>query len=451
MKRDYEVIVMGSGSAGSIAALASARQGAKTLLIEESFKFGGTNTKALVGPIVPFMGEFKQQIVDGIPQEIIDELIKMNASIGHIDDPIGFAHSLTIVDFNTMQLVLSKKMTDQKNLDIAMGESVVGIKENNNKISSIITSNQYGEEKEYTADVFIDSTGDADVIALSDSPVERGRERDGLCQPMTMVFSVGGVDLEKVRDDVHENPKNFVINDALKEGQRMEYIAISGYLEEVAKSDDFPIVRDRLLFFQGIQEDEVYMNTTRILNKNNLIEKEYNEAVLEGHKQVLELHAWMKHNIEAFKNSYIKDVGEIGVRESRRIVGIQRLESENVLKGEKQKKSIAVGSYPIDIHSPDSSMMEFLEENRIRNYEIDLDMIRPINLKNVMVAGRAISATHEAHASSRVSATCMAIGQSAGVIAALSAMTGKEIDDLDYDTIKTNIVNMGGVVDRKAE
>lgn len=451
MKNNYEVIVVGSGSSGSVAALASSRYGAKTLLIEESHKFGGTNTRALVGPIVPFIGEFNQQIVDGIPQEVIDKLIILGASKGHLDDPIGFAHSLTIVDFNTMQLVLSNKILNQDNLDVVLGESVYQINEEDNQIKSVITLNQYGTKQEYFAKVFIDATGDADLVALSNSPTNQGREKDGLCQPMTMVFSLGGVDLEKVRDDVMANPDNFAVNDEIKSGKRMEYVAVAGYFDEVRTSKDFPIQRDRLLFFQGMQDDEVYMNTTRIVNKNNLDEREYNEAVLEGHRQVLSLHQWMKNNIDVFKDSYIIDVGEIGVRESRRIVGKKELVAENILKGEKQEKSIAVGAYPIDIHSPDSAQMEFLEENRVRNYEIDLDMLIPINLNNVLVAGRAISATHEAHASSRVSATCMSIGQSAGVVAAMSAKDNMFISELEYKNIKENITNIGGVVDRKAE
>src|SRR5699024_692537 len=98
MKKEYDVVVMGAGSSGVIAAIASARMGASTCLIEEREVFGGTNTTALVGPLVPFIGENKKQIVDGIPQEIIDELIRIGGSIGHVDDPIGFAHGLTPVD-----------------------------------------------------------------------------------------------------------------------------------------------------------------------------------------------------------------------------------------------------------------------------------------------------------------------------------------------------------------
>lgn len=92
-------------------------------------------------------------------------------------------------------------------------------------------------------------------------------------------------------------------------------------------------------------------------------------------------------------------------------------------------------------------MMEFLEENIVRNFEIDLEMLMPKNLDNILVAGRPISATHAAHAASRVSVTCMSIGQSAGIVAALSAQNNARIEDLDYSLIKENIIKMNGIVE----
>ena len=445
---NYDVIVIGAGSAGVIAALSSARSGAKTLIIEETSTFGGTNTNALVGPLVPFIGENKEQIVNGIPQEIIDKLISLNGSKGHVNDPIGFAHSLTPVDFKMLQVVQTNLINKEENITVQLNESVIETRLENNIITSVITKDRYGLEKEYRSKVFIDATGDADIIAMSGAEFEIGRETDGKVQPMTMVFSLGNVDLESIRDDVSKNPDNFAVSDEIKNGERMEYVAVSGYFNEVRNSESFPIVRDRLLFFEGVQPNEVFVNTTRVLNKNNLNSQELTDATLEGNTQVLELFEWMRKNIAPFKNSHLIDVGTIGVRESRRIVGKKTLIPMDVLSGAKQEKSIAVGSYPIDVHSPDSAQMEFIEEKTVKNYEIDLDMITPIALKNVLVAGRAISATHEAHASSRVSVTCMAIGQSAGVAGAIAARNKGLIEEINYEELKKEILNLGGVIQR---
>ena len=444
----YDVIVIGAGSAGVIAALSSARSGAKTLIIEETSTFGGTNTNALVGPLVPFIGENNKQIVNGIPQEIIDKLISLNGSKGHVPDPIGFAHSLTPVDFKMLQVVQTNLINKEENITVLLNESVIATKVNDGIVESLITKDRYGVEKEYSSKVIIDATGDADIIALSGADFEIGRETDGKVQPMTMVFSLGNVDLEKVRDDVSKNPDNFAVSDEIKNGERMKYVAVSGYFNEVRNSDTFPIVRDRLLFFEGVQPGEVFVNTTRVLNKNNLNSKELTEASLEGNKQVLELFEWMRNNVTPFRNSHLIDVGTIGVRESRRIVGKKILVPMDVLSGAKQKKSIAVGSYPIDVHSPDSAQMEFIEEKTVKNYEIDLDMITPIKLKNVLVAGRAISATHEAHASSRVSVTCMAIGQAAGIAASLASRKDGIIETINYEELKKEILDFGGVIER---
>lgn len=446
--KSYDVIVMGGGSAGIIAALASARSGAKTCLIEQQGVFGGTNTTALVGPLVPFLGEGKKQIVDGIPQEMINRMQALGGAIGHVDDPIDFAYGLTPVDFKIMQLVLADMVSEEEHLDVHLHTTVVACDVKDSKIDTITVSDNLGLLTKLSAKNYIDATGDADVVTLAESEVYIGRESDNKAQPMTMCFNLGGVDLEKVRDDVAAHPENFAVSDAIKNGKRMDYVAISGYFNEVRNSDTFPIKRDRLLFFQGVREGEVGVNTTRVLDKLSTNPQQLKEAELEGQRQVLELFKWLKNNISAFRDAYIKDVGSIGVRESRHLVGRKTLTEMDVLSGQKQDKSIAVGAYPIDIHSPDSAMMEFLEENIVRNFEIDLEMLMPKNLDNVLVAGRPISATHQAHAASRVSVTCMAIGQSAGIIAAMSALNKQAIEKLDYQDIKQSIVAFGGIVDR---
>lgn len=444
----YDVLVVGGGSAGVFAALSSARNGAKTLLIEERAVLGGTNTTALVGPLVPFIGENNRPIVGGIPQELISNLIKKGGSLGHLPDPIDFAYTMTPVDFKMMQLELSRMVQQEPNLEVVLHSSVIDVVVENRTLKKVMTRNPFGDICSYEAKTFIDATGDADVSALAGVEFKVGRESDGKSQPMTMCFNVGGVDLDCVRDDVASNPDNFVISEAIKNGERMGYVAISGYFKEVKESNNFPIKRDRLLFFQGVREDEVGVNTTRILNKSSLNPQELIEAELEGQTQVLSLFEWLKDNIPAFKNSYIKDVGSIGVRESRHLVGRKTLTELDVLKGNTQEKSIAVGAYPIDLHSPDSSLMEFLEENIVKNFEIDLEMLMPKNIDNLLVVGRPISATHQAHAASRVSATCMAIGQSAGIVCALSSKENKLIQDLEYNTIKNKIETMGGIVTR---
>lgn len=444
----YDVIVAGGGSAGLIAALASARSGAHTLLIEETSNYGGTNTHSLVGPLVPFIGEDKRQIVDGIPQEIIDDLIAIGGAIGHVDDPIDFAYGLTPVDFKALQLVQAEKVRQESNLEVVLSQSIIHVNVETREITYVMTQDQQGNHHTYYGKQIIDATGDADVTRLAGCDVNFGRESDSKAQPMTMCFNVGNVDLERVRDDVRDNPDNFVVSDAIKDGKRMGYVAISGYFNEVRHSTDFPIQRDRLLFFQGAQENEVGVNTTRILNYSSLIPEEYQKATQEAHHQVFELFKWLKDTIPAFKNAYIKDIGTLGVRESVHIVGRKQLNEKDVLTGSKQDKSIAVGCYPIDIHSPDSNIMEFLEDNVLRNFEIDLDMLLPQSIDNLMVVGRPISATHAAHAASRVSVTCMAMGQSAGIIAAMASRMNMSPSNLEYNDIKNEIRAMGGIVDR---
>lgn len=442
----FDVVIIGAGSAGSIAAIASARMGAKTLLIDEKDTVGGTNVRGLVGPLTSFIGEKGDVICGGIPQELIDRLIKENACIGHINDPIGFCHSLTPIDFKMMQITLFQMIDESKNITLRLNEELISSKVIDNKITSITTIDSNSKEHIYEAKVFIDASGDADLVAISNIKYTIGRKEDGMCQPMTTIFSLGNVNLDKVKEDVKNNPENFVISEDVKKNG-MGYVAISGYFKEVQESNNFPVGRDRLLFFEGTNKGEVFVNTTRICGYSSIDKNQNDAAIKEGNKQVYDLYKWLKENIEAFKDSYILDIGTLGVRESRRLIGKKTLTADDILNGRKQNKSIAIGSYPIDIHSPDSSKMNFVGDFISHDYEIDYDMCISEDVDNMLVAGRIISATHEAHASSRVTATCMSVGQSVGIAAALLAKNDSSVDEINIDELKICINNIGGITD----
>lgn len=443
----FDVIVVGGGTSGVIASIASARSGAKTLLVEESTSLGGTNTKALVGPLTSFWGENEQPVVGGIPIELLDELTEMGGSLGTIKDPIGFAYSLTPVDFNMLKLLQVLKVSDEPNMTLRMREMFIDTILDNESVIGIQTINPSGEISSYYAKQIIDATGDADVVAKANAEsVEYGRVQDKLTQPMSLIFSLNHVDFDKIKEDVQADRNNFVLSD--DEEATANYIAISGYFNEVKKSSDkneFPVTRDRLLFFEGTEANEIYCNTTRVNGLNSLITSEYTKAYQAAYRQVYELWQWMKKEIPAFKNSTIGQIGELGIRETRRIIGLKQLDVGDILEGKSQEKAIAVGAYPIDIHSPSGEEMEFVEEEIVKNYEIDLEMLLPKNLENIIVAGRPISATHEAHASSRVSATCMAVGQAVGVTCALASQKDCLIQELNYQEIKENIEALGGI------
>jgi len=438
----YDVIVCGGGTSGMNAAIAAKRNGAKTLIVEASGLLGGTNVISLVSPFMTFH-DGKRQVVQGIADEIIQRLRKQNLSFGHIKDPIAFTSSITPFDVEGLKQIYFDLVVEE-NIDVLFHSFIYNVIKEDNVLKGIEVVNKSGKMQLF-ADVIIDATGDGDVCALAGADFVMGREKDNKAQPMTMLFTMGNVNFAEIIAYMKDNKADFVI----AADYDYEYLGVSGFfskVKEAMEKNEFDLSRDRVLFFEDIQKEQVTINMTRVLNLSAVDALDLSKAEVEGRIQIKKAVKFLKDYIPGFKDAYIvRTPNAIGKRESRHIIGDYVLNEEDLLQKREFLDSIALGAFPIDIHSPDGKTI--LEHITSPNnaYEVPYRILLPKGLENILVTGRCVSSTHEANASLRVGPSVMALGQAVGTAAALAVREKTSPRSLRIDLLQETLKSQGQV------
>lgn len=417
MKKDYDVIVVGGGPSGITAALAASREHVSTLLIERYGFLGGMSSSALVYPWFTFHDLNGNQVINGIPQEIVDRLVERGGSPGHVRDSVGFVWSVTPFDKEVFKS-LALEMLEEAGVDLLLHSFVSSVQMSSQRIVKLNTTGKYGNA-EVSGRIIIDASGDADIAFLAGAPCVLGRSADGKVQAMTLIFRLGGVKTEPIRQYFLDHPDEFHPAAVQVNSRDLPFTGVSGFFKHWEKAPA-SIPRDRFLFFIGPRAGEVTVNTTRILDIDPTNPEQMTKAELIGRKQVELLTAFMKETLPGFENSFLLETAaQMGVRESRRLLGQFVLSESDILKNTEFPDVVARCGYPIDIHVPDGAAMDLVDFRT--SYGIPYRVMLPHKIDNLLVTGRAVSSTHEAFASLRVTAPVMALGQAAGIAAALAA------------------------------
>ena len=415
----YDVIVIGGGFAGTAAAIAAARRGKNVLLIEKYNCLGGAAVFDLVNPFMPYStkGDNGETVVlsRGLFGEIVEGL--RNSGGLRADNQNCFNEEI-------LKYVLMKKAIES-GVNLLFQTYVTGVRRTGERIESVRVSNVSGEE-ELFAEYFIDATGDANIAYLAGYPYKLGREGDSLCQPMTLCFRLGNVKAE--------NGMGFRarVNELYKEYQR------AGKIKNP---------REDVLIFRTVADDIYHFNTTRVIKLDPTDAYDVTKAEIEAREQVLEMYDFLRKNFEEFSESILLSSGlQIGVRESRMIVGEHTLTKEELISCTRFDDSIAVCNYDIDIHSPDGGGTSHYYFGPGQYYTIPYRCLIPKNAKNLLVAGRCISATHEAQASVRIMPTCASLGEAAGVAAAVAHDGGCGVKDIDIGELQRILTECGAKI-----
>ena len=447
---DYDVVVMGGGPSGAMAGIAAARAGARLLVVEQYGFFGGSLTAMGVGPMMSFHNNVGEQVVEGLPQELIDRLVARGASPGHIEDSTTYCATVTPFDSESLKLEL-EAMLEEAGADILFHTQLAGVQlDRDGRIAEILLCNKAGLTA-CAARVFVDASGDGDLAARAGVPFVMGREADAATQPMTMNLKVGNVDVERVRGYALENPDDFVFAHGVEEGldrlRRTPRLSLAGYRrawEAARERGEVDVPREHVLFFETASPGVVIVNTSRVQGLDATDPLQLSKAERIGRRQCKQIFEFLRRHCPGFENAIRMDASsQIGVRESRHVRGLHTLTAEDLARQRAFPDPIALGGYPIDIHSPEQARTDSVHFRKGTTYQIPMRSLLVERPDNLVIAGRCISATHEAMAAFRVTPIAMAIGQAAGTIAATAVRTGIPPARGDYEAVKERLLADG--------
>ncbi|TXG39033.1 FAD-dependent oxidoreductase [Seonamhaeicola maritimus] len=438
----YDVIVVGGGVSGSHAAIAAAKTGAKTLLIEQFGFLGGSLTAMGVGPMMTFHNKAGKQLVFGSPNEMVSRLVAKGASPGHIVDGTGYCSTVTPFDAEMLKVIL-EEMVLESGAEILYHTRLIDISKEENKIKTVFIHNRGGIQ-EIPAKVFIDASGDSEIVKLSGVPFTEGRLEDNKSQPMTTNIKVGNVNTEKLREYMINNWDQFDAEERsddkaeiLKKTKRISSWGFYDLWNKAKVKREVTVPRDNVLFFETNTEGEFIFNTSRVLGFNPLNPFDLSKAETLGRKQCVEIYNFLRKYAPGFENAtFVSTAPHIGIRESRHPHAKYVLSAEDLVNEVKFEEPIAVGGYPLDIHSPDGGTTETTHLRDEGVYYIPKEALLVNEVENLILSGRAIGADHYASAGLRVTPIAMAIGQGAGTLAGLSVINKVTPEALEYSKLE---------------
>jgi hypothetical protein len=452
VKDKVDVVVVGGGPAGIGAALASARTGANTMIVEQFGFLGGMWTAGLMNraagfkqhgppdaddkpiPLVKFAVTAKpseEDLIGGLARELFDRLQKIEGlSMGPRGE--GWWGGAPAIDPEKCKIVTDNMMKETK-VKVLFHSFVCEPIMEGKVIRGVIVENKSGRQA-ILAKIVVDCSGDADIAARSGVPYRKGRETDGRLQPVTLMIRIGGVDEEALEKYQAQDPDLGNTN----------LVNVKHVLSDKELKEKYPLPLTLVAGNKGFYPGEWYLNVTRILGIDGTDVDDLTKAELEGRKQAFILLQFLNEHIPPFRSAYIIQLAPlIGVRETRRIVGEYVLAKEDVLEARKFSDAITRCGAPIDIHNPkgDGSILFALKPGT--SYDIPYRCLVPKKVDNLLVAGRCISASHEAMGSFRITMTCMALGQAAGSAAALAVSEGISPRNIDIGSLQKTLTRQG--------
>ncbi len=465
LRPSVDVVVAGAGTAGAIAAIAAARAGAGTLLVEQYGQIGGMTNAGMT--YIGFLDGQGRPAVRGIPQELFDRLIPLQAATAHIADPLR--GSVTQADPEMLRYGLME-MLEEAGARLLLHAFLSDVLMEGDNLQGIVVETKAGRQA-VPAKVVVDTTGDGDAAARAGVPFELGRPEDGSVQPVSRMFRVANVRLERVYAYLREHPEEFGVPegwDAL-EGQTygVDYIektpGTTILLQDIVRKAQ----RDGKAFLPKnvfsiytppyrSGPAEVTLNATRVQGIDPTDPDQLTAAEIEADRQAMEVFRFLRSSVPGFEEARLLGTPyQIGVRESRRIVGEYTLTVEDILSGADFQDVVARGAYPLDIHDvgKDVKVMKRKVHGKSetmvvlqRSYAVPYRALLPHRVDNLLVAGRCLSASHEASSSVRGQAVCMATGQAAGVAAAISSRSGITPRRLPVDRLQAALRNQGVIL-----
>lgn len=403
-----DVIVCGGGPAGIAAAISAARKGAKVLLIEVHGFLGGVWTAGMVNNMIDYENK------SGLIQEILTELEKTGAQ-----------RRANVFDIEAMKLVLEQMCVREKVNLLYQTRAVAVLKNSNNCITHVIVENKSGRQA-YKAKAFIDATGEGDLAAQAGCSFSLGHPDSGKMQPMSMIALLGGIQFSQI------NPLHFVRGNGISDEE-----AKKQFLSELERAGIVPSYTKPTLFC--IRDDHFAMMANHEYSASGINAQEITNATVQARAEIHRIVNALRNLGGVWKNIQLLATSpQIGIREGRRIAGRYTLTANDLMRGARFTDAVCTVTFCVDIHSLDYDQGGAYGNDgvEVQPYDIPLRSLVAKDVDGLILAGRCISGDFYAHASYRVTGNAVPMGEAAGKVAAISALSNRLAHEIGIDEIK---------------
>lgn len=420
---DSDVAVIGGGSAGCAAAVAAARRGASTVLVESGGFFGGTAAAVLDTMYGFFPAGSDERIVGGVGWEVANRLLTSGQAMLR-GNTYGAGTGVT---YEPEALKLEwDRMIVESGVRPLLHSRMAAVVIDGSSVRGAIVLTRRGLFQ-IRAKCLIDATGDANVAWAAGCSLEMPSAKRRV-QPLTTTFRLGGVGEPVKTPELH---------------RLMREASENGYSLPRLEGSAHPTV------LPGVY----HTNVTRVSGIDATNPWAATAAEIEGRKQASEYTRFFKDKVPGYEDSYLLNTSVwAGTRETRRLIGEYVLDKDDVLEARQFEDAIALCGAPIEDHDGGAATIwRYVAsgedgEPTGRSYGIPYRTLVPQHVDGLLVAGRCLSATHDAHASARSIAQCLSYGQAAGTAAALAASTDRQVRDVDVDTLRSQLTEDGAVL-----
>jgi hypothetical protein len=428
-----DVLVCGGGAAGVAAAHTAARQGSGVVLLERYGFCGGGAVAGLSGTVC---GLYQATRRNAEPEKVVhgfvDTFIAAMEERGGLTPPLVYGLTRTRVHNPLVWREVADGLIAEAGVQVVYHCTVTDVILDGDRVAGVQAYTKQGKIR-VQAKVTIDATGDADVTAMAGFSTFMGH--DGHVQNPTMIFRIQGVDVERFRatygDDTIMPP---VISEAIR----------------AADPGGKILPRTKIWLFPTTHPGELLCNCTRITGAdgrelNPIYRRDFTEAEILGRQQARAYADFFRASLAGCERSWIEDTGvQIGVRQTRQIVGRETLQNADILSGRKSRNGIARSPWPIELHSGERPRVEWLIDDF---YEVPYGCFVPERGASLLAAGRCLSAEHEAVASARVTAQCFSYGHAIGHAASLAVREHVQPAEIDGATVRALLNRDGARLD----